>query len=218
MNFYGIRGVSLELIKSYLSGRVQSTKFQSENSDESNIEYGVPQGSVLGPLLFLIYVNDIVMSSNIGTFVLYADDTNIFVSGASETEAYDKAQLVLDAIYDYMYANQLHINVEKSCYMHFRCEYSNKERLVCARTDRTYDNLLSLKLCNKKLKKVSKVKFLGVIIDEKLKWEDHIDHLQQKLKLSIVMIKRIKKFIPKNEYLKQYNALFILHFSMGRGF
>ena len=53
--------------------------------------------------------------------------------------------------------------------MHLRCEYSNKERLVCARTDRTYDNLLSLKLCNKKLKRVSKVKFLGVIIDEKLK-------------------------------------------------
>ena len=110
---------------------------------------------------------------------MYADDINIFVFGASETEAYEKAQLVLDAIFDYMYANQLHINVEKSCYMHLRCEYSKKERLVCARTERTYDNLLSLKLCNKKLKKVLKVKFFGVIIDEKLKWEDHIDHLQQ---------------------------------------
>ena len=52
MNFYGIRGVSFELTKSYLSGRVQSTKFQSENSDENNIEYGVPQGSVLGPCCF----------------------------------------------------------------------------------------------------------------------------------------------------------------------
>ena len=95
--------------------------------------------------MFLIYVNEIVISSNIGKFVLYADDTNIFVSGASETEAHEKAQLVLDAIYDYIYASQLHINVEKSCYMHFRCEYSNKERLVCARTDRKFDNLLSLK-------------------------------------------------------------------------
>ena len=95
--------------------------------------------------------------------------------------------------------------------MHFRCEYSKQERLVCARTDRTYDNLHSSKLCNKKLKKVSKVKFLGVIIDEKFKWEDHIDHLQQNLKLSIVMIKIIKKLIPKNEYLKLYNAIFMPH-------
>ena len=64
------------------------------------------------------------MSSNIEKFVLYVDDTNIFVFATSETEAYEKAQLVLDAIYDNMYANQLHINVEKSCYyyMHFRCE------------------------------------------------------------------------------------------------
>ena len=153
------------MIKSNLSGTTQTTKFQSQNSDECNIEYGVPQGSVLGPLLFLIDVNDIVMSSDLGKFVLYADDTNIFISGNSEAEAYEKAQSVLSAIDDYMYANQLHINVEKSCYMHFRHAYSNKERLVCARTDRTYDRLLSLKLCDKKLKKVSKVQFLGVIID-----------------------------------------------------
>ena len=111
------------------------------------------------------------MWSDLGKFVLYADDTNIFISGNSEAEASEKAQSVSNAIYDYMYANQLHINVEKSCYMHFRHEYSNKERLVCARTDRIYDRLLSLKLCDKKLKKVSKVKLLGVIIDEKLKWE-----------------------------------------------
>ena len=141
------------------------------------------------------------MSFDLGKFVLYSDDTNIFISGSSEAEAYEKAQSVLSDIYDYMYTNQLHINVEKSCYMHFRHEYSNKERLVCARTDRTYDRLFSLKLCDKKLKKVSKVKFLGVVIDEKLKWEAHIEHLQKKLKLSIIMIKRVKKFIPKNSDL-----------------
>ena len=113
LNCYGLRGSSLKLIKSYLSGRTQTTKFQSKNSDESNIEYGVPQGSVLGPLLFLIYVNNIVMSSDLGKFVLYADDTNIFISGNSEAEVYEKTQSVLSAIYDYMYANQLYINVKK---------------------------------------------------------------------------------------------------------
>ena len=82
------------------------------------------------------------MSSDLGKFVLYADDTNIFISGNSEAEVYEKAQSVLSAIYDYMYANQRYINVGKSCYMHFRHEYSNKERLDCARTDRTYDRFL----------------------------------------------------------------------------
>ena len=66
------------------------------------------------------------MSSNICKFVLYTDDTNIFVVGTSETKAYKKAQLVVDAIYNYMYENQLHINVV-ICSMHFRCEYSNKK-------------------------------------------------------------------------------------------
>ena len=211
LNFYGIRGISLELIKSYLSGRVQRTKFQSETSDECNVEYGVPQGSVLGPLLFLIYVNDIVTTSTLGKFVLYADDTNIFVSGASEAEAYENAQIVLDNVYDYMFANQLHINVGKSCFMHFRHDYSNKERLTCARTNRTYDDIFSLKLCGKKLKHVSEVKFLGVVIDENLNWEAHIEYLQKKLKLSIVMLKRIKKFIHENEYIKLYNTLFLPH-------
>ena len=153
------------------------------------------------------------MSSDLGKFVLYADDTNIFIS---ETEVYEKAQSVLSAIYDYMYICMLTsfilmLKKDFICILDMNILIKTKERLVCARTDRTYDRLLSLKLCDKKLKKVSKVKFLGVIIDEKLKWEAHIEHLQKKLKLSIIMIKRVKKFIPKKENLKLYNALFTPH-------
>ena len=165
----------------------------------------------MGPLLFLIYVNDIVNTSEFGKFVLYADDTNIFISGSCEEEVYKKAQVVLDNVYNYMFDNQLHVNVSKSCFMYFRHEYSNEERLVCARTDKPLDKLYSLKLCGQKLKQVSKVKFLGVIIDDNIKWDAHLEYLQTKLKLSIVMIKRIKKFIPENEYFKLYNALFLPH-------
>ena len=129
LSFYGIRGKFLSLIKGYLSDRVQTTKFQSVHSDQCNSEFGLPQGSVLGPLVFLIYINDIVNSSSNGKFVLFADDTNIFISGSSEKEAYEKASVVIDKLQDYMYNNQLHINIDKTCFMYCRPELSNKERM-----------------------------------------------------------------------------------------
>ena len=210
LEHYGIRGRCHKILQSYLTKRTQQTKFQNTTSTKRNVDFGVPQGSVLGPLLFLLYINDIVNSSSLGTFVLFADDTNIFVVGRSEKEACDKANIVLSEINKYMLSNQLHINIGKCCYMHFRSRYANEERRTCARV-RPFGSESIVKLCGKKLKKVDKVKFLGIVIDDRLNWEGQIDHLEAKLNLSIVMIKRIKNFIPKTEYLKIYNALFLSH-------
>ena len=91
--------------------------------------------------------------------------------------------------------------------MHFRPNLNISERLTCARS-RPYGSEPVLKINGHKVKKVDKVKFLGVIIDDKLNWEAHIEHLKDKLNLSIIMIKRIKKFIPKPEFKKIYDALF----------
>ena len=90
---YGIRGNAHKLITSYLTNRSQYTSVLGENSDKLLIKFGVPQGSVLGPLLFLLYINDICNSTTLGVFILFADDTNIFVVANSKREVFDLKQM-----------------------------------------------------------------------------------------------------------------------------
>ena len=123
----------------------------------------------MGPLLFLIYINDIVRSTSLGHFVLFADDTNIFVSSETKAEAYKSANLVLQAVYTYMKTNQLHINLGKCAHMYFRHDLNKEERLSCART-RTIDSEFHLSVNGQKIKRVDKIRFLGVIIDDLLSW------------------------------------------------
>ena len=96
--------------------------------------------------------------------------------------------------------------------MYFRNNLHASERLTCAR-QRQYGPDNVLKIRNHKIKKVDNVRFLGVIIDEKLTWEHHIENLAKKLNPSMIMIKRITKFVPKSEYMKIYDSLFKSHLS-----
>ena len=207
---YGIRGNTLKLLGSYLTGRYQYTSVLNEISNRLPVLYGVPQGSVLGPLLFLIYINDISNCSNLAKFVLFADDTNIFVTGMSKVDAYIKANTILESIYNYMIANKLHVNTKKCCYIYFRPKISSKKAIDST----VYDNLV-LKMHDNILEQVTQTKFLGVIIDEELSWIPHINYKTTKLKCCMGSLNRIKENVPASLHKSLYHTLFESHLTYG---
>ena len=113
LEFYGIRGTALSWFKSYLTDRKQFVVFNETNSDNLDISCGVPQGSILGPLLFLIYVNDIVNVSDLLLLLLYADDTNAFLSGKNIDAMIDTMNQELSKLVIWLQVNKLKLNVKK---------------------------------------------------------------------------------------------------------
>ena len=189
LNHYGVRGNCNKLVESYLANRHQYTECLGAKSDCLEITFGVPQGSVLGPLLFLIYINDLINCSNLGEFVLFADDTNIFVSSKSLPEAFSKANALLASLNRYMALNKLHINLAKCSYIIFRPKSKG--------VDQPYP-FLELKIDDVVIKQVKFAKFLGVTIDENLSWDQHVKSLKRKLYYSISTLSHLRKNLPEH--------------------
>ena len=206
LNRYGIRGNALDLIKSYLSNRTQYVSVLDENSDCLPVEWGVPQGSVLGPLLFIIYINDLCNVSNNGKLILFADDTNVFVAANTRKEAYNLANELISSISQYMKCNLLHINAKKCCYMYFNPNKREDESSVNKDLER-----LNISIDNSVIVRVKTAKFLGVIIDDKLSWKPHIEALNKKLKSACGRIFRIKNCLPSKLHKQIYHTLFKSH-------
>ncbi|MCP4492398.1 MAG: hypothetical protein GY820_34580, partial [Gammaproteobacteria bacterium] len=156
--------------------------------------------------MFLLYINDICNISNNAKFILFADDTNVFVAAKSKQEAYNIANDLLSSISRYMRSNLLHINKKKCCYMYF----SPNKRGNKSHINNELENL-NLAIDGSIIKPVKTTKFLGVIIDDELSWKPHIDALNKKLKSACGRIYRIKNCLPSKLHKQIYHTLFESH-------
>ena len=193
LEHYGIKGIALKWFQSYLSDRQQSVSVNGVDSSPEVINYGVPQGSILGPLLFIIYINDLPYISNLAKFILYADDANIIVTGYSEEEVQAKLKQITTLLVKWVDSNGLALNLKKTHYMVF----SNR---------RTEHLKIDVNIAGTEIARVTEARFLGVILDEKLTWSKHISTIKIKIARYMGIMYRLKRHLPLKVRLQLFHS------------
>ena len=156
---YGIQSENLKWFKSYLSNRKQFISYNHSKTEMKTVKCGVPQGSILGPLFLLIFVNDLNNSTKVLDSVLFADNTNLFCSDSDIRAVFEIANQELGQIGDLFLANKLSLNVEKTKYTLFR-KHTDQENIP--------SKLPLLQLNDSIIERENSLKFLGIILDEHL--------------------------------------------------
>ena len=168
LSHYGIRGVPLLWFQSYLSNRQQFVTYNGVSSSVKTVKCGVPQGSILGPLLFLIYINDLVNVCSHCLPILFADDTNLFVSGVDMSHISEIVSKELAELSQWLKVNKLSLNLKKTQYMIFSRRKSK-------------DETINIKIDDQSISETKSSKFLGVYIDNSLNWKTHISYIAGKI-------------------------------------
>lgn len=195
LSMYGIRGNCLHWITSYLTGRRQFVSLRNTQSDLLPITCGVPQGSILGPLLFTIYINDIVNSSQILQMILFADDTNVFLSGRDILEVNTALNIELAKLSKWFKLNKLSLNISKTNAIIFKSKQKKLSVIPSVFIDKI------------KVTLVNCCKFLGVVINNSLDWSDHIKLVNRKVSKSIGILRYVKRKLPENILRSLYYSL-----------
>lgn len=204
LHYYGVRGNAFNWFNNYLTNRTQYVVINGVKSSIQSNNCGVPQGSVLGPLLFLIYINDIVNSSNLVRFSLFADDTCVTMANKSIAHLIKSINAELKKINCWFQCNKLSLNVSKTNYIIFK-----------TRNRRVPENLDDIHIDDITINRLSDVKFLGIIFNENLNWNTHIYHLCNTISKNVGILSKLKYILPKNILLILYNTLILSYLNYG---
>ena len=212
LEYLGIRGIPLEWFKSYLADRRQYVIYNDIKSSCKTITCGVPQGSILGPLLFLLYKNDLANVSDVIFSLFFADDSNMFLSGKNPDDLIKLMNTEITKVIEWLRINKLSLNLKKTHFMVFRKSLRKKE----LKEDVIIDNV--------KIDFVTQTKFLGVILDQHLTFESHTCAIHQRKDCKghwyFVQSKKVsQRKLNENTLLCFYISIFhLLCYSLGQHF
>ena len=198
LELYGIKGQALTLLKSYLTNRNQKCQIKNSFSSERLIKCGVPQGSILGPLFFLLYINDLPHCLNKTKPRLFADDTNLTASANSMTDLETAVNSDLENLRKWLIANKLSLNVAKTEFMLIGSKPMIKN---------ISDSCPNVYIENIQIKQVHECKTLGVTIDQHLSWKSNTENICKKVTAGISAIRRIKPFVDQDTLILIYNTI-----------
>ena len=204
LKYYGADEVTLRWFASYLNGRIQSTSVNGTSSASRPVSCGIPQGSILGPLLFILHINDLPAGLKHCKVSMYADDTLLYCAGTDINDICTKVNEDLEYVKTWLDQNKLSLNIEKSEFMLL----GTRNRL-----NKINESNVDIRIKGMQLKRVKKCKHLGIIIDENLTWRDHIINIQKKTGTGLHMLKTVKQHVNKDTVLLEmiYNAIVSSH-------
>ena len=184
LNHYGFGGKANQLLASYLTNRKQYVEINNHKSSYRPLTCGVPQGSVLGPLLFLIYINDLPNCCPSGDTRIFADDTNVLFSAKNTDEIIRKGQVIMEQMNNWFVANKLTLNAKKSSFIIFKSNRS-KNRIL---PDKLVFN-------NSEIMRSNSIKYLGITFDEHLTFNLHIQNVCNSIKRYFKIFYNIRRYL-----------------------